>query len=450
MKAKILILLLLLSVLFLTGMNRDDTTAGLVQHKEDGTLTCDTSGIAYIPSTQAYGEWTFDFYKDSETSTLYVKFISPDHDLISWAGDWTFSVTASEHIYLFESGNLRMATVASYIDIDTQYSIKITRNSTPGEFGAGVVGTFYLYAKSNGKIGTAYPSGSSSWIKVDLTGGLGINPLTNNINITSNYFVLDFDATDKIRNIHTTDGNLDVRDFTVSTGAYTTSGTYFGDATIQHPLHTGLVLDMPMTLPNIRGATTALDISANTNHGTASGNPVIGATYTAFDGTSDYFQCSTDEILNTSEPFTISIWASFSSLFGSNFIYSIKNDGAQNFVMFSNTGDTYKYLSFGGNSFLELRISNAVLATDTFYHIVITYNGGGKTTIGNYSGYVDNVGKTIATSAAFASSTTNTRIGENTANAINGKLAQFRIWNRLLTTAERTQEYNRLKSTYQP
>jgi len=442
MKAKILILLLLLSVLFLTGMNRDDTTAGLVQHKEDGTLTCDTSGIAYIPSTQAYGEWTFDFYKDSETSTLYVKFISPDHDLISWAGDWTFSVTASEHIYLFESGNLRMATVASYIDIDTQYSIKITRNSTPGEFGAGVVGTFYLYAKSNGKIGTAYPSGSSSWIKVDLTGGLGINPLTNNINITSNYFVLDFDATDKIRNIHTTDGNLDVRDFTVSTGAYTTSGTYFSDATIQHPLHTGLVLDMPMTLPNIRGATTALDISANTNHGTASGNPVIGATYTAFDGFGDWLTLASEIAFADDTAWTISFWINPNVASSTISLMGDKVSAGEYWRIFGSTASDYIRI-YG--------IDNASASWNHTWvagcqHWTFTCDG---TSSSNLEAFKNNVSlgtKTLTNSEVVLRVIG--QLGDDT-NVYIGNMAHTRIWNRVLTTAERTQEYNRLKNTYQ-
>ena len=65
MKAKILILLLLLSVLFLTGMNRDETTAGLVQDGRNlitnGTFDTDADWNIGINTTISGGTINFNY-----------------------------------------------------------------------------------------------------------------------------------------------------------------------------------------------------------------------------------------------------------------------------------------------------------------------------------------------------------------------------------------------------
>jgi len=67
------------------------------------------------------------------------------------------------------------------IQINTWYNIKITRSE---------VGIFTSYIR-----GGAF---GNNWTLINVTGGTGTNPFTDNTITASNYFVLDLDAGDKI------------------------------------------------------------------------------------------------------------------------------------------------------------------------------------------------------------------------------------------------------------
>ena len=144
-------------------------------------LECVTAGTLAIPSKQAYGTCEFN---------LYIYFIS---DKINFVNGYQFVFDSSERIWLLEKidggAYSKMYTNASYASNTTWYKIKITR-SLSGEF------TYYI---KGGNFGNEY-------ILVDVTGGFGTNPITDNTYTTSNFYVLDLDAGDRITNIKMTDG----------------------------------------------------------------------------------------------------------------------------------------------------------------------------------------------------------------------------------------------------
>jgi len=175
----------------------------------DLMLTCDTAGIAYIASTQAYGTWEFDVNKGAEGNTSKIAFISSTVNPYPNTNGYHLIFLNNEGFNLTRinddsSYSDLFITDISYIDNNIWYRIKIERTGD---------GTFTVYIKGG-------DFGWDDWTTV--VADSGSNPATDNVHTTSAYFVADLNAGDKIGVIHTTDGNLDVRDFTVSTGAFTT------------------------------------------------------------------------------------------------------------------------------------------------------------------------------------------------------------------------------------
>jgi hypothetical protein len=162
-----------------------DTVFGKANSK---VISCSTAGLLYMPSTQAYGTWEFDLYKGNTASNTMVEFINNGITNIDAAATrgYVFQFSATERGIVYRmNGSSAVSNVTvsdtNYIAMSTWYRLKITRSVT------GVFTTFILL-----------PTG---WVLVPSVGG-GANPSTaDNTYTTSNYFVIDLDATDKIANI---------------------------------------------------------------------------------------------------------------------------------------------------------------------------------------------------------------------------------------------------------
>jgi len=149
------------------------------------------AGTIAIPSTQAYGTWEFDWYPTVDAAgNGRIYFITDAIDIYPNVNSYMFDVGSSEkNIRIGESSNSPsyaqvMATAANYIYLNTWYRIKIVR-TTAGEFSLYIKGGVY----------------SDNYVLVSISGGSGANPVIDNTYTTSNYFVLDLDAGDKIANI---------------------------------------------------------------------------------------------------------------------------------------------------------------------------------------------------------------------------------------------------------
>jgi hypothetical protein len=170
----------------ISEMTSDDP---VLKHLTKGThfMQCVTAGIISIPSKQAYGQWEFDWYKGADTNDSYVTLCS---NKISNAY-YSIRLINNERVlfYSLAGGNI-MYSAISYITNNTWYRIKITRS---------LVGVFTVYIK-----GGAF--GNTTWTLVSTSGGVGTNPVTDNTYTTSEYFVLDLDAGDRIANIQLKEG----------------------------------------------------------------------------------------------------------------------------------------------------------------------------------------------------------------------------------------------------
>lgn len=190
---------------------------GTIDESLSQVLTCTTSGLAYLSSTQAYGTWEFFIYKGGNGTTLNYNIVS---DSSSLSNGYFVGPNSAERFSLNTmtggaySGS-PFYTAVDYIALQTWYEIKVTRNSVLDEFVAGAVGTFAVYIR-----GGAF---GSSYILIDVTGGTGTNPVTNNTYTTSTHQLLDLDATDKIADIRLNGSKVNMFNFTQTTGVYTQS-----------------------------------------------------------------------------------------------------------------------------------------------------------------------------------------------------------------------------------
>jgi hypothetical protein len=158
-------------------------------------LECVTAGVLAIPSKQAYGSWEFDVYK-KDVNVINCYLLSSNTNGLY--NSYRVALSSYEALYLSELTNGSLSdkcnTINSYIANDVWYRIKITRT---------LLGVFTVLIKGGSFTPT---TGYDGWTLVSTTGGTGTNPVTDNTYTTSEYFVLDFDAGDRIANIKLTDG----------------------------------------------------------------------------------------------------------------------------------------------------------------------------------------------------------------------------------------------------
>ncbi len=150
-------------------------------------IECTTAGLLYQESRQAYGTYEFSIYK-AAASYSYILFAA---DTIGGA-----TATGQDGYYILLNANERVClkeatagvesdkfyTVTSYFNAATWYRFRVTRRYD---------GQFTVYIK-----GGAF----KTWTTVDVSGGTGTNPVTDNTTTTSKYIVLDLDAGDRVSN----------------------------------------------------------------------------------------------------------------------------------------------------------------------------------------------------------------------------------------------------------
>jgi hypothetical protein len=207
---KILLLLLLISCLFLTAGIKASATGGQINAVEPDGLECTSAGIAYIPSTDAYGEWSWEWYKGADANNFGVGIISSANDELLSGYSITFHDGESIRCYRYDGsgydGTLFKSN-ASYLSINTWYKIKVVRT-------VGNVFTTYISGDSFG----------SGWTIADDSNS-GSNPFTDANFTTSSYFAISVDAGDQIRNVKINGELKHISEATVSSGAFTPTGT---------------------------------------------------------------------------------------------------------------------------------------------------------------------------------------------------------------------------------
>jgi len=166
------------------------------------SLVCNTAGIISIPCNQAYGRWEFDVYKGADANAFILYFMDSKRGVVADGGTgYLLYLWTTEQLYFDKMGSLTTTTLtltqSSYISNTTWYHVTIERNTN---------GQFYVWIQ-----GGAFTQKTL----VSVTGGSGTNPITDNTYTSSNYFVLDLDAGDRISNISCEygEGSLDLNSY---------------------------------------------------------------------------------------------------------------------------------------------------------------------------------------------------------------------------------------------
>ena len=172
-----------------------------------------------------------------------------------------------------------------------------------------------------------------------------------------------------------------------------------------------------------------------------------------FDGNDDYINLGSSLEINTDAAWSVSFWANldaYSPAYPAPF--TLATDESQGFCCFFSNGGSYKGINFGANTqFLNLKTDGDISASlvGAWNNIILTYNGSGKTTQSNYTIYVNGVVVANATSGGYASVTNTSLIGRIAAsNTFNGGIANFLVYNRVLSASDVLQNYNAGKDRF--
>ena len=179
-----------------------------------GEIVQGTAGLNSIPCTQAYGVWEFDISKTENGIDRFYFMAGNNTGVPTASVGYYIYISASENIVIVRSesaGTLTLFTTAvSYISTNA-YRIKVERNFSVNQFHTGAKGSFKVFIKG-GSFGATY-------VLVDVSGGTGTNPVTDNTYTTSAYFVTDMDAGDKFGDPVLSDAEIPINDILATRGA---------------------------------------------------------------------------------------------------------------------------------------------------------------------------------------------------------------------------------------
>lgn len=211
-------------------------TTSLVKSSLIGTeviapiLQCDTPGFAFADQADAYG-LVFDGIINkgvlsSRIQELY--FIASDTTSRSSTNTgylFIFNSDDSIQLYRMNGGGVTFLsnTGAAYMENDKDYRVFVWRNETVNEFVTGAIGTIATYIQGKSKPITSknYEIPDTNDMElIDVLGGSGSNPITDNTYTGSNFIVLDFDAGNQISKIRVNNQLIAPSDFTISSGSY--------------------------------------------------------------------------------------------------------------------------------------------------------------------------------------------------------------------------------------
>jgi hypothetical protein len=219
----------------------------------------------------------------------------------------------------------------------------------------------------------------------------------------------------------------------------------------------GLVLALDAANPKsyVSGSTNWFSLGNPTLSGSLTNGPTFNSGNRGsivFDGVNDYVSLTSDLVLDTTKPFTITLFFNLNSY---NNIYptlfTIKTSIGNSLVLLLTLDEAYTPLTFGWNGSNTYRPSS-ILSLNKWYNISLVYNGSGITSSTNFNLYINSILQTLSTSASFTGigqvntlSTLNTGVSSF---YFNGNISQTFIYNRALSTTEVLQNYNATKGRF--
>ena len=183
--------------------------------------------------------------------------------------------------------------------------------------------------------------------------------------------------------------------------------------------------------------TTWIDL-AGPNNVTLTDGPVYNDTHITFDGSNDHGDISNLNATDFKSGFTFSCWVRFHAISGNNIIFGRHIDAEPNQRMYIGINGSNVKVGIGDN----FTISGAHgMSADRWYNVCVTREGSTNLY------FVDLVQKKSTTTGWIGTHSQGMFVGAMSHNGndvqnLDGDVALIHLYNRTLTTAERTQNFN--------
>ena len=195
-----------------------------------------------------------------------------------------------------------------------------------------------------------------------------------------------------------------------------------------------------------KSGTTSYDISSTTGVGTLTNGP----TYTQENGGAFVLDGTNDYIVHPSTTYSLTnggameMWLRLAAVGSAQGFFQINNTGAGSYINLYTSSNTMRWEVAGvaANGNYTQIFSSITLSANTWYHVVGTFNAAGATL------YINN--NVVATSNATNHPTTITsspRVGDY-AGYMNGRIAVYKFYNRMLGSSEVSQNFNALRGRF--
>lgn len=189
---------------------------------------------------------------------------------------------------------------------------------------------------------------------------------------------------------------------------------------------------------------TAYNATGSAPHGANAGATInqtgkLGRSWHCTDGENDYIRFGNNFNLTPASTFSISTWRQYTS----TFLPGLMSKRASPYAGWSWTHGLNNEITFTFDDFNTNKTwtTTHTFSTGIWYHLLVTSDG-----MGNIRMYVNNVTKTMTVNGTVTNSTTNstdlTIGGYYNSNPMRGYVDQTAIWNRQITSTERSALYN--------
>ena len=320
-----------------------------------------------------------------------------------------------------------------------------------------------LYRNGTGSLKT---DGSLTWLGTGSGNRLSVGRVTSNLipSLTNTYDLGS--STLRWRDLYLSGGTLRI-------GAagneaqlkYNTSNQRFGlnisgkptnELTIASGGLLGINTNNPTAALTVSGSTPEIRLGnsqyyariAQTSNGFTMYNNISGSSTPyaiEVDGTADRVSIAgSTTYVNSNSAFSFAAWVWLDD-YGNSYplMATLKTNGSTGYdIGFSNQAGAYEGIWFGSQStFTGFRTTGGTPSLNAWHHVVITYNGNGPTTAGNYTAYLDGSSQSITTNSGHGARDNTTNIGGGLGSGSptlewDGKIDDVRIYSSVLSSGD--------------
>ena len=214
----------------------------------------------------------------------------------------------------------------------------------------------------------------------------------------------------------------------------------------------GTSVSNPMALPSPPIAYYPLGTSAWNGEYLAENNAIGDYVFDFDAASSDYIDCGDSDNFSfgngtTDSPFSVSAWINITATTSQGIVTKYGSSTSLREWLFYTTGGKIRLLLWGGST-NNIATSSTVLSTNTWYHVVCTYDGrGGSTAYDGINIYLNSILESVTKNGGSYTAMSNTsqpvQIATHSGGSfLDGSISNVSIWNTALTGADVETLYN--------